>query len=285
MSVMVPALSTARRSLGFWRYTWSQFLLSQKVHWRDLGFALTGVLIPLGLGIGLPASQHGKGEVAGVDGGVYLLPGMMGFVLVWIVYNVVNSATSRRGKLIYKRLRGTPLPDTAIMTGEALSGSVTSIAQAVVLLVFGLTYLGAPAPANPLLLLVGVVLGAFTFALLAIGVSGLLPTSEVSTWIVTPFLFLMMFASGIVFPLSEMPHFLQVPVQYLPSSSVVEILRTAYLGRDFATNPATAQLPHQVGFLESFRACVMPLGLLCAWIGVSLGLGKRFFKWDPKRSS
>lgn len=270
-------------ALSWPRSTWSQFLLSQQVYWRDLGFSLTGLLIPLGLGFGLPLSQHGKGTISGFDSGVYLLPGMLGFVLIWIVYNVVNSVTSRRGKLIYKRLRGTPLPDTAIMVGEAASGSITSVAQIVLLGVAGVVWLGAPAPANPLLLLVGVLLGAATFALLAIGVSGLLPTSEVSTWLVTPFLFVMMFGSGIMLPVAELPHVLQVPVQYLPSSPVVEILRTAYLGRDFAADPAGTATPAVVGFAGGFRACAMPLGLLCAWIGVSFALGKRYFRWDPKR--
>lgn len=271
--------------MSWFRYTWSQFLLSQRVLWRELGFALTGALLPLGLGIAYPVSQHGKGMIAGLDAGVYLLPGFMAFLLFWIIYNVINSAASRREALIYKRLRGTPLPDSAILTGEALSGSVTSLAQVVVLLVVGMVALDAPAPRNVPLFVLGVVLGALMFAILAIGVSGVLPSAEVSTWIVTPFIFLMMFGSGLFTPLSDLPAWVRGPAQYLPSSPVVGILKTAYLGRDFASDPTSAQVPVPVDFLQSFHVSAPALGLLCAWTGIGFALGKRFFRWDPRRAA
>lgn len=271
--------------MNWFRYFSSQFLLSQKVYWRDLGFSLTGALLPLGLGIALPLSQHDEGKIGGFDGGVYLLPGVVGFAVLWILYNIINSAASRRDKLIYKRLRGTPLPDTAILTGEAASGSVTTVLQAIVLFIVGAFTLDAPAPQNPLLVVVGIVLGVATFSLLAIGLSGLLPSGEVSTWIVTPLIMLMMLVSGIIMPISSLPSWSQDAVQFLPSSPVVEIIRTGYLGHDFASDPASTSIPAAVGVVGGFKACAMPLGLLCAWIGFSFSMGKRFFRWDPRRSS
>jgi ABC-2 type transport system permease protein len=267
------------------RLAYSQFLLSQRVYWRDLGFALTGALLPLGLSLAYSISRHGKGRIAGYDTGAYLLPGFAGFVLLWIVYNVINSAASRRDRLIYKRLRGTPLPDTAILTGEAASGSVTSLLQVVILLVVGTLAIDAPAPRNPLLLLLGILFGAVAFSLLAIGLSGLLPSGEVSTWIVTPVILVMMMTSGIAMPITDLPGWAQHVAPYLPSSPVVEIVRTAWLGRDFASDPTVSGVPAAVGFAGSFRACAQPLGILCAWAGLSFSMGKRFFRWDPRRSS
>ncbi|MBT2405451.1 MULTISPECIES: ABC transporter permease [unclassified Streptomyces] len=271
--------------MSWFRFTYSQFLLSQRVYWRDLGFALTGALLPLGLSLAYTVSQHGEGEIAGFDSGVYLLPGFIGFVLLWIVYNVINSAASRRDRLVYKRLRGTPLPDTAILAGEAASGSVTSLIQVAILVVAGVVAIDAPMPRNPLLLLVGIVLGALAFSLLAIGLSGLLPSGEVSTWIVTPVILLMMMTSGIAMPISSLPGWAQHIAPYLPSSPVVEIVRTAYLGRDFASDPAASGHLATVGFVASFQACAAPIGLLCAWMGLSFSMGKRFFRWDPRRSA
>jgi ABC-2 type transport system permease protein len=265
-------------------YTYSQFLLSQKVFWRDLGFALTGALLPLGLGIAYPLSQHGKHEVAGVDAGVFLLPGFMAFVLFWIIYNVINSAASRREALIYKRLRGTPLPDTSILTGEAISGSVTSLIQVLVLLAVGMVAMNAPAPRNIPLFVIGVVLGALMFAVLAIGVSGALPSAELSTWIVTPIIFLMMMGSGVFLPISSLPSFLRLPAQYLPSTPVVDIIKTAYLGRDFASHPASSAAPRMVDFVGSFHVSSAALGLICAWTGIGFALGQKYFRWDPRRS-
>jgi ABC-2 type transport system permease protein len=269
--------------MSWFRYTYSQFLLSQRVFWRDLGFALTGALLPLGFSIAYVASQHGKGSVGGFDTAVWLLPGFMAFVLFWIVYNVINSAATRRDALIYKRLRGTPLPDSAILTGEAVSGSVTSLLQVVVLLVVGLAAFGAPVPRNVPLLVIGIITGAVTFAVLAMAVSGILPSAEFSTWIVTLILWAMMLGSGVLIPIAMLPHWLQTPVQFLPWTPVVEIVKTAYLGRDFVTAGGGSGVPPAVGLLGAFHVSAPALGVLCAWLGIGASLGKRYFRWDPRR--
>ncbi|MEV6007877.1 ABC transporter permease [Streptomyces sp. NPDC051976] len=265
------------------RFTFSQVLLSQRVYWRDLGFALTGAMMPLALSLAFVVSQRGNGMIEGFGAGVFLLPGFIGFVMVWVVYNIINSAAARRDRFVYKRLRGTPLPDSAILTGEAVSGSIPSLLQVVLLIVVGGGLVHSPAPRNIPLLLLGIVLGTLTFAMLAIAVSGLLPSGEVSTWIVTPVILLMMMTSGVAVPLSSLPDWSRHLTPYLPSSPVVEILRTAYLGRDFASHPMAAQGFPPVGLTGGFRACAEPIALLCVWIALAVFLGRRYFRWDPRR--
>ncbi|GII86890.1 hypothetical protein Ssi03_48800 [Sphaerisporangium siamense] len=264
------------------RHFHAQFLLSQRVYWRDIGFALTAVLVPLGLALAYPISQHRKGTLFGFDAGVFLLPGFIAFTLFWIVYNVINSAAARRDGLIYKRLRGTPLSDMAILTGEAVSGTVVSVIQIAVLVTVGLVVLDSPVPSNVPLLILAVLLGAMMFAVIAIGFSGLLPSAEASTWIVTPVIALMAAGSGVFAPLSSLPDFLQTPAQFLPSTAVAAIVRTAYLGLDFASDPAGTAIPQQVDFLGSLHACAEPLGVMCAWIGIGFGMAQQFFRWDPR---
>ncbi|MFD0344888.1 ABC transporter permease [Kitasatospora aburaviensis] len=154
-----------------------------------------------------------------------------------------------------------------------------------ILLVVGTLAIDAPAPHNPLLLLLGILLGAVAFSLLAIGLSGLLPSGEVSTWIVTPVIVAMMMTSGIAMPIGELPEWARHLAPYLPSSPVVEIVRTAWLGRDFASDPTATGVPAAVGPAGSFRACAQPIGILCAWAGLSFSMSKRFFRWDPRRST
>ncbi|KPI02541.1 MULTISPECIES: ABC transporter permease [unclassified Streptomyces] len=268
----------------WFRYTFAQFRLSQRVYWKQFGFALTAVIVPLGLGIAYPMSMHGKKLIAGIDAGQYALVGFIGFVLLWIVYNLINSAASRRDALIYKRLRGTALPDTSIFAGEALSGSVVSLAEVVVLIAAGCALMGSSGPENVPLFLIAVVLGAAMFAMVAIGVSGLLPNAEVSTWIVTPFMMLMMLGSGVTMPLSALPEILRTPAEYLPLTPVVEILRTAYFGRDFATDSAGPAVPDHIGFLDAFQACSTQVGIMCAWTAIGLALAQKYFRWDPRHA-
>lgn len=268
-------------------YTTAQFRLSQKVYWKRIGIALTATVVPLGLGMLISVQMSNKGSVNGAPGGIYTLTGFMAFALFFTVYNLVNAVTSRRDALVYKRLRASSLPDSSIFVGEGMTAAVPSCGVAVVLFVFGLVVLHAGAPANPLLLLVGVLLGAAMFAFIAIGLSGVLPSAESSMWIVTPIMVVFMMCSGIYGPLAQLPRPLAEVAAYLPMSPVVSVLRTAYLGQDFASHEALMNLGRSgahLSFLGEWRASAGGLSIMVAWTTVGFALAKKYFRWDPKRS-
>jgi ABC-2 type transport system permease protein len=264
-------------------YLWAQIRLSQRVFWKRIGFALSGTVLPLGLGILVSLNARGYRPMDGTRPELFVLTGFIAFGAFFIVYTLINAVTARRDALIYKRLRGTPLPPSAIFAGEALSAATVSWAVTVALTVFGIAVLGSGAPRNVPLLVLGVLCGTVMFTLLAVGVSGILPSAETSIWIVTPVMVLFLMTSGVFLPLSTLPQALRVVGQYLPMAPLVEVVRTAYLGRDFATGSALAHAAPQVGTLAAFRACAAPLGILLAWAVLGLGLAQKFFRWDPAR--
>lgn len=274
--------------MTWFEYTGAQFLLSQTVYWKRLGVALSGTLVPLGMGMFIPAQAGGRALIAGAPAPTYLLTGFLAFALFFTVYNLINAVTSRRDALIYKRLRTTPLPDSAVFVGEGVSAAVPSCGVAAVLIVFGLAVLHTGAPANVPLLVVGLLLGSIMFAMLAIGVSGILPRAETSMWLVTPVMVFFMICSGIYFPLSGLPGPLGEVAAYLPMSPVVSIMRTAYLNRDYASHDALLSLVPpgaRVGFLGAFRASLGAICIMLAWTAVGFALAKKLFRWDPKRSA
>ncbi|SEO66263.1 ABC transporter permease [Amycolatopsis saalfeldensis] len=268
-------------------YARAQFLLSQQVYWKRIGIALTGTLVPLVLGGFMPFQLRHGPAVDGAPAGMYALTGFLAFALFFTVYTLVNAVTSRRDALVYKRLRAASLPDSAIFAGEGAAASLPGLIVAVLLIVFGLVALDAGAPANPLLLVVGLVLGVAMFALLAVGISGILPSADTSMWIVTPVMVLFMFCSGIYAPLSSLPGPLADAAVYLPMAPVVSIVRTAYLGADFAGHNAIMGLSGAgapLGFAGQVQACIGPLCVTVAWAVIGLSLARKFFRWDPKRS-
>lgn len=269
--------------MNWLRYAISQFQLSQLVFWKRIGFALTGSVLPLGLGALVSVNVRGGAPMNGTRPELFVLTGFIAFGMFFIVYNVVNSVTSRRDALIYKRLRSTPLPDSAIFVGEALAAAVISWGVTLLLVVFGALAFDSGLPRNVPLLLVGMLCGSAMFTLLAVGVSGILPSAETSVWIVTPVMVLLMTTSGIFLPLSSLPAALRPVAEFLPLSPLVDVVRTAYLGQDFATGQLVAHGAPAIGFVRSFQVCAAPIGVLLGWAAVGLLMAQKLFRWDPRR--
>lgn len=266
------------------RFTWSQVLLSQKVFWQDIAFAIVGALMPTGMGIAsLIVYRQLAAEPGALPIAVYLLPGGMAATCLWIIYATVNSAARRRETRTYKRLRAAPLPESSILSGEAISAALPALVQAGIVMVVGVYLVGAPLPRHGILLIVALLLAVAAFALLSFGLSGLLPSGEIATWLVTPLVIGLWYLSGAITPLASLPFGLAKVAPFLPSTAAVDALRIAYFGRDLANGPALAGAP--VLDLTHLLLAIGPsLLILIAWGLIGAGLWKRFFRWDPRRS-
>ena len=268
-------------------YAMAQFRLSQRVYWKRIGVALSGTLVPLGLGMFMPLAFARAGQIDGAPAGLYAFTGFLAFALFFTVYNLVNAVTARRDALIYKRLRTSPLPDTSIFVGEGAAAALPSLAVAVVLVGFGMIVLHS-APDNIPLLVLGLLLGSAMFTMLAIGFSGMLPSAETSMWLVTPVMVLFMLGSGIYTPLSELPGPLGEIAAYLPMSPVVSLLRTAYLGQDYASHDALLGVVspgRHLDFPGAFRAGLGAVCIMLAWTAIGFALARKLFRWDPRRAT
>lgn len=237
--------------------------------------------------VGLPAFfavmllvSNGNGHTSGgIDAVLWTATGDVAFFLVPAVFmNLLNVFTARREELTLKRLRGGPLTDAQILGGSILSATLLYLAQAAVIVVIIATELGGGLPADPLLMGVGMLAGAAVFALLGMAVSGLTPTAELAQLTVLPVLLVSMAASGFMIPLEGLPEGWQRAAQLTPLTSVVEIVRTAYLGRDYTVTGDHAEL----GALETWATCLPALAVLAAWIGLSLWAARRWFRWEPR---
>ena len=265
------------------RYTYSQVLLSQRVFWQDMAFAIVGALMPIAMALAPAFAFHGQSLRPGLSTSAYLLPGGMAICTVWILYTAINSAARRRDSLVYKRLRAC-MPDSSILVGEATSAALPAIGQAVLVVVVGVAALNSPAPANIPLLVVGLLLSAAAFAFLAFGISGVLPSGEVSTWLITPFVFGLWYVSGAITPLSDFPAWLANASHYLPATAAVDMARTAYFSADFSQS-TTDVAPHSASFAQTAIDCGRPALVLLVWAVIGAALWKKFFRWDPRHSN
>ncbi|WP_214103990.1 ABC transporter permease [Acrocarpospora catenulata] len=263
-------------------YTLAHYRLTLTLFWRTpvsvgvaLGFPilfswLLPMMVPGGVKGGAPV------EVAIVTGVIVMGIAFLGFM------TLVESFVIKRQLLILKRLRGTELPDLAVFGGEILTVVSAGLLQLAGIVAVAKIVHGVDLPANPVLLVVTVVLALAVFAAMAIAVSGRIPAQGSTVVVSLPFLVLTLGLSGFAYPVSAFPDWLRTASSFLPFGRVAEGITTAYLGRDYVGYAGSA-VPPEVGFLEGFQVMAPGWLVLAAWLVLSLLAAKRWFRWEPRR--
>lgn len=248
--------------------------------WRNRTSMLTVLGLPALFGGILVVSRDSGSKTAGLDSVLYTGTGDLAFFLLFAVFiNLVGGFTARREDLTLKRLRSGPLSDREILGGSVLGAAAAFTVMAGIVTVMIGTVLGGGAPADPVLLVLALALGVIVFALLAFVVSGLTPTAELAQWTVAPLMFLCMAGSGFMVPLDEAPDLVRQAAALLPLTPVVEIVRTAYLGRDFTYGGDRGG----IRIADAWAACGPAFLVLLAWVAAGAWLARRWFRWEPRR--
>ncbi|MGV9252861.1 ABC transporter permease [Streptomyces sp. NPDC003697] len=197
-----------------------------------------------------------------------LATGTIGMVLLFVVYSTLVSAyVARREALVLKRLRTGQLADGEVLAGTALPAVVVALVQCALVIGVGMTVLHVRAPADPLLLATGVLLGTVMVAALAALSSALTRTVEMAQLTTMPLLLVSVAGSGLVMPLDVMPERLADICHLLPLTPVMETVQTGWLGADDGT--WKAGLPH--------------LGGAVVWTVIAVWGAARLFRWDPRK--
>lgn len=229
---------------------------------RNKTLLFTALLVPLGLVGALAAVQDDAMDGEAAAGLVSMFVGM---VLLFVVYYTVLSASvARREEGVLQRLRTGEAADVEILTALALPGSVVALTQVLSFAASGALVLGLPVPENPLILLVGAVLGAVMLSILALLTAVISRTVESVQITSLPVLALCLFGGGLVVPLDTMPATLARICGFTPLAPVLELARTGWLG--------TAGLAGTAG----------QIGILLGWIALGSVVVRTSFRWSPR---
>lgn len=226
----------------------------------------TGVASPVLITIGLwSAVKEMDLSGTGLSPGTVLLPGAMGFVLLFAVYtNLVGVYVVRREELVLKRLRTGEASDPEILAGSALPAVFVTVLQCAVLVVAGAALLGLSMPSRPDLLIVGLLLGTVMMAAMAAVSSVITKSAEAAQVTPLPMMLLSLMGSGMFIPLDVMPDRLATVCEFLPLSPVMALLRAGWVGG--------------MGLEDTLRFLVVAL----LWTGLSLLAVRRWFRWEPR---
>ncbi|MFF0012999.1 ABC transporter permease [Streptomyces sp. NPDC005374] len=234
---------------------------------RSKGMILSAVFLPLVLPFSLRASiPEADLKDEGLSLGLLLIPGAVGFSLLFAVYlALIGVFVGRREELVLKRLRTGELRDHEIMAGAALPAVVTSLVQCVLLAVGCSVLLDVAAPKAPLLAVLGVLLGLLMSAALAALTAGFTRTVESAQVTGLPFVMITMMGSGVAVPREFLPDRLASVCELLPFSPVITLVRGGWSGG-----------------LSTYEALGAVLTAV-AWTAPAVFAVQRWFRWEPRR--
>ncbi|WP_442815281.1 ABC transporter permease [Streptomyces sp. NBC_01766] len=234
---------------------------------RSKASLFTMVVLPVFMTVVISSTTTQKSlDRAGLTAGAVLLPGAIGFSMLFALYNgVVSVLVVRREQLVLKRLRTGEARDIEILAGGALPSAVIALVQCALLTAGCAVVFDMGLPPAPLLMAAGVVLGVAMLTALGAATAGVTRSAEAAQLTIIPMMLLSMAGSGVIVPLEVFPDKLASVCELLPLTPVVELVRGAWTG--------SASVYDALGHMLT----------AVAWTVLAVFAVRRWFRWEPRR--
>ncbi len=255
-------MSTAGLTLRQVRYT-------NKAFWRNPASAFFTFAFPLMfLVIFTGLLGNSTVDIAGKTyrSSTYYVAAMAAFSVISACYtNIAIGVSFQRDSGILKRVRGTPLPSGAYLSGRVIHAIIVSVLLVILCAAFGAAFYGATIPSGTTLwkFLVVLLVGAGAFAALGLALTSVIPNADASPAIVNATILPLLFLSGIFIPLGDAaPAWMRVVGTIFPVRHFADGMQAGFLGLPFHWSD------------------VLIVG---AWGLGGLLLAVRFFSWEPRK--
>ncbi|MGC5626623.1 ABC transporter permease [Georgenia sp. Z1344] len=215
-------------------------------------------------------------SVAGPSMSVRALGMLAIFGIVMAIYfNLTTAAVARRESLALKRqVSGTARP-WEVLTALAIPNTAVFLAQVVIAFAVVATRMEMPALTNPLVAVVGVLLGAIVFALLAYVTTIVTRTAESAQLTTMPMMLVGLVISGALVPMSVLPDTAATVLELLPVMPITELV-TIGLG-------GTSLAGQELSLMETFTHAARPAAVLAIWIAVLAVVVSKKMPFEPRR--
>lgn len=239
---------------------------------RNLTATMLSVVTPLVVGVLLVS---GRGY--DTQSGVARMSGVIGMVAVFCVHHHLTTAyASRRQEMVLKRLRAGIPSDRTILIGAASATILVFLVQAALLIAYGVVVLDMPVPANPVTMLLAMLLGAAVLAAFGAALSAVTRSSEAAMLTTLPSMLVFLMAPGVLVPLGALPQSVETIASFLPMGPFTEILRTSWLGYEIG---GTGEA---LGFAGTTLHALPWLGALLVWLVIGAAVTTKYFRWEPR---
>jgi ABC-2 type transport system permease protein len=175
----------------------------------------------------MPYSVQVRGIVPGTPNYFeFVAPGIMAMVVMMSLMTGLPHAIS------YEKDMGTldgmlvaPTSRWAIILGKVLAQSTRGMIQGFIILLLAVVLFGVVIHGSILLVVLLILLTVFSFVGLGILITSLADKEETATMVMMTLMFPMMFLSGVMFPIQQMPSFMQTLAGFLPLTYAATAMR------------------------------------------------------------
>lgn len=235
------------------------------------------LLFPIMLLVILGSILGGKVEGTDVDFRQVFIAGIVAAGVMSAAFSgLAISIALERDAGMLRRLATSPMPKTAYFVGKVVRVGVTAVLETAVLLAIAVTAFGLQLPrdsAHWAALGWVLVLGTVACALMAVAYSSLIPNSASAAAIVTPPFIVLQFISGVFFPFSQLPAWMQTTSAFFPLKWMAQGFRYVFL-------PDSFQRVEPAGSWELDRIALV----LGVWAVAMLVVSLLTFRWKGARA-
>jgi ABC-2 type transport system permease protein len=240
---------------------WHQYRLERRMFWRNPSAAFFNFFLPL-LFLALFGAIFG-GDQENLN---VIVPGIAGMSIMSTTFSALAmNMTFLREQGVLKRMRGTPLPSGAYLTGIAANAVTNAAVQITLVVLAGRLFFGIGWPKEWVELVVFVVTGVVCLAALGVAWSHVIPNFDAAPAYVNIVFLPVIFISGVFYDVDNTPAFLRDIAQALPLTHIIDGLSAAMVtGRGLSDN-------------------LSALGVIGVWAAVGIVLAVRGFSWESRR--
>ncbi len=189
----------------------------------------------------------------------FIAPGLMAMVIMFAAMTGLAVSISKEREMgTMDGILSAPISRLSIVLGKSLAQVVRGLMQAVLALALAIVIFGVVVHGSYLLLLLLLLLTVFSFIGIGIMISALAAEQETAMTIMMTLTFPMLFLSGALFPIQQMPTAIQAISKFLPLTYAVNALRECIVLGTGISGMMT-EIWVMVGFGVVFTALAIPV--------------------------
>jgi ABC-2 type transport system permease protein len=156
----------------------------------------------------------------------FLAPGFMALTVVMGTLTGLGSAISREKEQgTMDGIMVAPIPRNTIVAGKMMAQTVRGLIQGFLILGLSMLLFGVQVYGSPVLMVIVMLLGVASFSGIGLIITSLAPEQETAQMMMVLLQFPMMFLSGLLFPMEQLPTWLQYVGKALPLYYAADALR------------------------------------------------------------